>query len=301
MLLRTSGSHFDPSTNIIDVYVRRVRRKVDGQQAYPLIHTVPASGTVSVLLTKALTSSTFKLALIAIGTFGMIVSAISATSTCPRPPMCAAGLIVRSCTSTSVCGTRMSNGTRWGRRPLIQQRVATRVSDTRVSAGRSVAGRRLRGNLKGMASTATAARGMDGVSWIGTVALTRQAGRCCGHARNISRRRCLLVGRRYSVISTAYRSDQDCRDPGRRIDLCAPGVASILVTRRPWDGIEAINVTSRASCSAVSTSGSRCAANRRRMGSRCREPQPDAGSHRDIDGGGQAGQRQCCARPADPA
>jgi two-component system OmpR family response regulator len=36
--------HFDPSTNIIDVYVSRVRRKVDGQQAYPLIHTVRGIG-----------------------------------------------------------------------------------------------------------------------------------------------------------------------------------------------------------------------------------------------------------------
>jgi len=36
--------HFDPATNIIDVYVGRVRRKVDGQQAYPLIHTVRGVG-----------------------------------------------------------------------------------------------------------------------------------------------------------------------------------------------------------------------------------------------------------------
>jgi two-component system, OmpR family, response regulator len=36
--------HFDPSTNIIDVYVGRVRRKVDGHQAYPLIHTVRGVG-----------------------------------------------------------------------------------------------------------------------------------------------------------------------------------------------------------------------------------------------------------------
>jgi len=36
--------HFDPSTNIIDVYAGRVRRKVDGQQAYPLIHTVRGIG-----------------------------------------------------------------------------------------------------------------------------------------------------------------------------------------------------------------------------------------------------------------
>ncbi len=36
--------HFDPTTNIIDVYVGRVRRKVDGQQPYPLIHTVRGVG-----------------------------------------------------------------------------------------------------------------------------------------------------------------------------------------------------------------------------------------------------------------
>ena len=36
--------NFDPTTNIIDVYVGRVRRKVDGQQAFPLIHTVRGVG-----------------------------------------------------------------------------------------------------------------------------------------------------------------------------------------------------------------------------------------------------------------
>jgi two-component system, OmpR family, response regulator len=36
--------HFDPTTNIIDVYVGRVRRKVDAQHAYPLIHTVRGVG-----------------------------------------------------------------------------------------------------------------------------------------------------------------------------------------------------------------------------------------------------------------
>jgi two-component system, OmpR family, response regulator len=45
MLLRQVWDlHFDPSTNIIDVYVSRVRRKVDDQQAYPLIHTVRGVG-----------------------------------------------------------------------------------------------------------------------------------------------------------------------------------------------------------------------------------------------------------------
>ena len=36
--------HFDPTTNIIDVYVGRVRRKIDGPQMYPLIHTVRSVG-----------------------------------------------------------------------------------------------------------------------------------------------------------------------------------------------------------------------------------------------------------------
>jgi two-component system OmpR family response regulator len=36
--------HFDPRTNIIDVYVGRVRRKVDSEQAYPLIHTLRGVG-----------------------------------------------------------------------------------------------------------------------------------------------------------------------------------------------------------------------------------------------------------------
>jgi two-component system OmpR family response regulator len=44
LLQRIWDLHFDPSTNIIDVYVGRVRRKVDGQQAYPLIHTVRGIG-----------------------------------------------------------------------------------------------------------------------------------------------------------------------------------------------------------------------------------------------------------------
>jgi two-component system OmpR family response regulator len=36
--------NFDPTTNIIDVYVGRVRRKVDDQHAHPLIHTIRGVG-----------------------------------------------------------------------------------------------------------------------------------------------------------------------------------------------------------------------------------------------------------------
>jgi two-component system, OmpR family, response regulator len=36
--------HFEPTTNVIDVYVGRVRRKIDNQQAHPLIHTIRGIG-----------------------------------------------------------------------------------------------------------------------------------------------------------------------------------------------------------------------------------------------------------------
>jgi two-component system OmpR family response regulator len=36
--------HFDTMANIIDVYVGRVRRKVDSQHSYPLIHTIRGIG-----------------------------------------------------------------------------------------------------------------------------------------------------------------------------------------------------------------------------------------------------------------
>ena len=44
LLQRVWDLHFDPMTNVIDVYVGRVRRKVDAGQAYPLIHTVRGVG-----------------------------------------------------------------------------------------------------------------------------------------------------------------------------------------------------------------------------------------------------------------
>jgi two-component system OmpR family response regulator len=44
LLQKVWDLHFDPTTNIIDVYVGRVRRKIDDQQAYPLIHTVRGIG-----------------------------------------------------------------------------------------------------------------------------------------------------------------------------------------------------------------------------------------------------------------
>ncbi len=36
--------HFDPMTNVIDVYVGRLRRKIDAGQEYPLLHTIRGVG-----------------------------------------------------------------------------------------------------------------------------------------------------------------------------------------------------------------------------------------------------------------
>jgi two-component system, OmpR family, response regulator len=44
LLQQVWNLNFDPTTNIIDVYVGRVRRKVDSQHAYPLIHTIRGVG-----------------------------------------------------------------------------------------------------------------------------------------------------------------------------------------------------------------------------------------------------------------
>jgi two-component system OmpR family response regulator len=38
------GYRFDPGTNLIDVHIGRLRRKVDPPDAEPLIHTVRGSG-----------------------------------------------------------------------------------------------------------------------------------------------------------------------------------------------------------------------------------------------------------------
>ena len=38
--------HFDPKTNVIDVHISRLRKKIDDGEAHPLIHTVRGAGYV---------------------------------------------------------------------------------------------------------------------------------------------------------------------------------------------------------------------------------------------------------------
>jgi two-component system, OmpR family, response regulator len=44
LLQHVWGLDFDPATNLIDVYVGRLRRKIDSEQACPIIHTVRGVG-----------------------------------------------------------------------------------------------------------------------------------------------------------------------------------------------------------------------------------------------------------------
>jgi two-component system, OmpR family, response regulator len=44
LLQHVWGLHFDPETNLVDVYVGRLRRKIDSEQAYPIIRTVRGVG-----------------------------------------------------------------------------------------------------------------------------------------------------------------------------------------------------------------------------------------------------------------
>ena len=44
LLERVWGYHFNPQTNIIDVHISRLRRKIDTDSALPLLHTVRGTG-----------------------------------------------------------------------------------------------------------------------------------------------------------------------------------------------------------------------------------------------------------------
>lgn len=44
ILANVWGTHEDPLTNVVDVYIRRLRSKIDDGHAQPLIHTLRGMG-----------------------------------------------------------------------------------------------------------------------------------------------------------------------------------------------------------------------------------------------------------------
>ena len=198
------------------------------------------------LLTKTLTSSTFRLALIAIGTFGLIVSAIFSyvylsTSSYVRSRSDRAIM-----TEYSSLKSVYERSGRDGVIALIQARIADSnfADNVYLLADPSLAV--LAGNLKAWPSTATAARG-----WI-----EFRAPEPLPHATSLPLLRAmsgtfpggdrLLVGKDISELDGFADQIKTAVISGVVLIFILAAVASILVTRRTVGRIEAINATSRA-------------------------------------------------------
>ena len=198
------------------------------------------------LLTKTLRSSTFKLALIAIGTFGVIMSAIFSYV------YLSTSSYVRSRSDRAVMADYMSlHGVyeRSGRDGLIagiQQRLADKGFAARAYLLVDPSLTPLAGNLKAWPSTVAAAGGWT--EFRAAEPLRNAAGRPLLRAMietfpNDDR---LLVGNDISDLDSFTAQIKLAVISGVALIFVLAGVASILVTRRTVDRIESINATSRA-------------------------------------------------------
>ncbi len=198
------------------------------------------------LLTKTLTSSTFKLALIAIGTFGVIVSAIFSYV------YLSTSAYVRSRSDRSIMTEYLSlrsayqRSGREGLTGLIRQRLADKSFADNVYILVDPSSTVLAGNFKTWPSSVEAAEGwaefrapepLDGGTnqpllrgWIETFP---------GGDR-------LLVGRDISDLDSYTEQIKLAVISGVALIFVLAGVASILVTRRTVGRIESINAASQA-------------------------------------------------------
>ena len=198
------------------------------------------------LLAKTLTSSTFKQALIAIGTFGMIVSALFSyvylsTSSYVRSRS-DRGIMTEY---SSLQGAYERSG-RDGLIALLEQRIADKsfAGNVYLLVDPSLA--ILGGNLRAWPSAATAASG-----WA-----EFRASEPLGNATNRPLVRAmlqifpggdrLLVGRDIGDLDSFADQIKTAMISAAALLFVVAGVASILVTRRTVGRIEQINATSRA-------------------------------------------------------
>jgi signal transduction histidine kinase len=199
-----------------------------------------------VLLAKTLASSTFKLALIAIGTFGVIVSVIFSYV------YLSTSSYVRSRSDRAIMTEYLSlqgayeQSGRDGLIALIQQRIADKGLADNVYILADPSSAVLAGNLRGWPSTVTAARGWTEF----------RAGEPLPGATNRPLLRAmletfpsgdrLLVGRDISELDSFADQIKTAVISGVALIFVLAGVASILVTRRTVGRIESINAASRA-------------------------------------------------------
>jgi len=199
-----------------------------------------------VLLAKTLTSSTFRLALIAIGAFGVIVSAIFSYV------YLSTSSYVRSRSDRAIVTEYLSlqgayeRSGRDGLIALIRQRMADKnfADNVYLLVDRSLAP--LGGNLRAWPSTVTAARGW--VEFRALEPLPDAANRPLvrGMLETFPSGDRLLVGRDISELDGFAEQIKTAVISGVALIFVIAGVTSILVTRRTVGRIEQINATSRA-------------------------------------------------------
>jgi signal transduction histidine kinase len=199
-----------------------------------------------VLLAKTLTSSTFKLALIAIGIFGVIVSAIFSYV------YLSTSSYVRSRSDRAIMSEYLSlrgayeRSGRDGLIALIQQRIADKgfADNVYILVDPSLAV--LGGNLKAWPSTVAAARGWT--EFRAPEPLPNATNRPLLRAmlETFPSGDRLLAGRDISDLDSFTDQIKTAVILGVGLIFVIAGVTSILVTRRTVGRIESINATSRA-------------------------------------------------------
>jgi signal transduction histidine kinase len=199
-----------------------------------------------VLLTKTLTSSTFKLALIAIGIFGVIVSAIFSYV------YLSTSSYVRSRSDRAIMSEYLSlhgayeRSGRDGLIALIQQRIADKgfADNVYILVDPSLAV--LGGNLKAWPSAVTTARGWT--EFRAPEPLPNATNRTLLRAmlETFPSGDRLLVGRDISDLDSFTEQIKTAVISGVALIFVIAGVTVFLVTRRTVGRIESINATSRA-------------------------------------------------------
>jgi len=199
-----------------------------------------------VLLTKTLTSSTFRLALIAIGTFGLIASAIFSyvylsTSSYVR------GRSDRAIMTDYVSlQSAYAQSGREGLAALIEQRIADRgfAGNVYLLVDRALVPRA--GNLKAWPATVAAARGWAEFRAPEPLRGTADRPLLRAMLETFANGDRLLVGRDIGDLDSFTDQMKLAVISGIALIFVLAAVASILVTRRTVGRIESINATSRA-------------------------------------------------------
>jgi signal transduction histidine kinase len=198
-----------------------------------------------VLLAKTLTSSTFKLALIAIGTFGVIVSIIFSYVYLSTISYVRSRSDRTIQTDYATLRDAYERSGRDGLTDAIRRRMAYRGSADRVYILVDASSAVLAGNLKAWPSSVTATSGWTEFRAPPPTGTTNEP-LIRAMLETFPSGDRLLVGRDISDIDSFTWRIEAAAISGIALIFVLAGVASVLVTRRTVGRIEQINATSRA-------------------------------------------------------